>query len=184
MEKKIPKLTVQLMTVIAILLAMVMVIENYFSIRLSETLQIQFTFLPNTILGAVAGPIWAALAAGVTDPVFAMMSGQPVILTWILIEALSAFIYGWFFYQKPLSIERKRDWLYVTGVVLLIQAVISFGLVPVALHFHYGSPWLALYTSRVFKAIFEIPLRVLVTMLVLPALQAIPEFRKWMGLKK
>ncbi len=61
MEKKIPKLTVQLLTAIAMTLALVMVVENYFSIRISETLQVQFTFIPNTILGAIAGPVWYCL---------------------------------------------------------------------------------------------------------------------------
>ncbi|MFZ1757913.1 MAG: folate family ECF transporter S component [Streptococcus suis] len=99
MEKKIPKLTVQLLTAIAVTLALVMIVENYFSIRLSDTLQVQFTFIPNTILGAIAGPVWAAVFAAISDPVFVLFSGQTLLFTWILIEAVSAFIYGWFFYQ-------------------------------------------------------------------------------------
>ncbi|BDD37961.1 MULTISPECIES: folate family ECF transporter S component [Streptococcus] len=184
MGKKIPQLTVQLIAAIAISLTMVMVIENYFSIRLSEILQIQFTFIPKTILGAVAGPVWAAIAAGISDPVVALMGGQPFIFTWIFIEAVSAFIYGWFYYQKPLDVQNKQDWLYVAGVVFLIQLVISFVLTPLALHIHYGTPWIALYSIRLVKAVFEIPFRILVTMLILPALQRIPDFRKLMGLKK
>ncbi|HEM6508924.1 folate family ECF transporter S component [Streptococcus suis] len=184
MEKKIPKLTVQLLTAIAMTLALVMVVENYFSIRISETLQVQFTFIPNTILGAIAGPVWAAVFAAISDPVFVLFSGQTVLFTWILIEAVSAFIYGWFFYQKPLNIKNKADdWLYVTGVVVLIQVVISFIMTPIALHFHFGTPWIVLYSSRFIKAIFEIPLRIVVTMLVLPSLQKIPELAKLMGIK-
>lgn len=184
MENKIPKLTVQLIAAIAICLAMVMVIENYFSIRLSDTLQIQFTFIPNAILGAVAGPLWAAVAAAVSDPVFVLFSGQTMIPAFVIIEAVSAFIYGWSFYKKPLDVTRKKDWLYVVGVVLLIQVVISFILTPITLHFHFGTPWAVLYASRFIKAIFEIPVRVIVLMLILPSLQRIPEFRKLMGLKK
>lgn len=45
MEKKIPKLTVQLLAAIAVTLALVMIVENYFSVRLSDTLQVQFTFI-------------------------------------------------------------------------------------------------------------------------------------------
>lgn len=119
MEKKIPKLTVQLLAAIAMTLALVMIVENYFSIRISETLQVQFTFIPNTILGAIAGPVWAAVFAAISDPVFVLFSGQTVLFTWILIEAVSAFIYGWFFYRKPLDTKNKADWLYVAGVVVL-----------------------------------------------------------------
>lgn len=183
MEKKIPKLTVQLLTAIAMTLALVMVVENYFSIRISETLQVQFTFIPNTILGAIAGPVWAAVFAAISDPVFVLFSGQTVLFTWILIEAVSAFIYGWFFYRKSLDTKNKADWLYVAGVVVLIQVVISFIMTPIALHFHFGTPWIALYSSRFIKAIFEIPFRIVVTMLVLPSLQKIPELAKLMGIK-
>jgi ECF transporter S component (folate family) len=168
MEKKIPKLTVQLLTAIAVTLALVMIVENYFSIRLSDTLQ---------------GPVWAAVFAAISDPVFVLFSGQTVLFTWILIEAVSAFIYGWFFYQKPLDIKNKADWFYVAGVVVLIQIVISFIMTPIALHFHFETPWIALYSSRLIKAVFEIPLRIVVTMLVLPNLQKIPEFAKLMGIK-
>ena len=183
MEKKIPKLTVQLLTAIAVTLALVMIVENYFSIRLSDTLQVQFTFIPNTILGAIAGPVWAAVFAAISDPVFVLFSGQTLLFTWILNEAVSAFIYGGFVYQKPLDIKNKADWFYVAGVVVLIQIVISFIMTPIALHFHFETPWIALYSSRLIKAVFEIPLRIVVTMLVLPNLQKIPEFAKLMGIK-
>lgn len=184
MEKKIPKLTVQLVAAIAICLAMVMVVENYFSIRLSETLQVQFTFIPNAILGAIAGPIWAALAAAISDPVFVLFSGQTMMVSFILIEAVSAFLYGWFFHGKPLDTKNGKDWLYVAAAMIVIQLVISFGLTPLALHFQFSTPLVALYSARLIKAVIEIPLRTLVTMLVLSNLQRIPEFRKLIGLKR
>ena len=125
MEKKIPKLTVQLLTAIAVTLALVMIVENYFSIRLSDTLQVQFTFIPNTILGAIAGPVWAAVFAAISDPVFVLFSGQTLLFTWILIEAVSAFIYGWFFYQKPL--ENHSYWhMYVKAILYNFHLLIEY----------------------------------------------------------
>lgn len=184
MVNKVPKLTVQLIAAIAISLAMVMVIENYFSVRLSDTLQLQFTFIPHAILGAIAGPIVGAVVAAITDPVFVLFSGQTMILGFVFIEAVSAFLYGWFFYGKRLDIQNKKDWYYIIGAVIVIQVVISFIMTPIVLHFHFGTPWAVLYASRFVKAIFEVPMRVVVIMLVMPALQRIPEFRKLMGLKK
>ncbi|MFX3695353.1 folate family ECF transporter S component, partial [Streptococcus suis] len=78
---------------------------------------------------------------------------------WILIEAVSAFIYGLFFYRKPIDTKNKADWLYVAGVFVLIQVVISFIMTPIAIHFHFGTTWIFLYISRLIKAVFEIPLR-------------------------
>lgn len=184
MGKKIPKLTVQLLAALALVLALVMLVENLLSIRVSETLQFQFTFLPNALLGALAGPVWGTLAAVVADPIFVLMSGQSFLLGFVVIEGVSAFINGWFFYKKPLDVKEKKDWLYVTGVVLLLQIVISLGLTPLVLHVHFGTPLAVLYAPRLVKAVIEVPLRIVVLMLVLPQLQAIPEIGKLLGIRK
>lgn len=184
MKHKVPKLTVQLLVAIAMLLALNLVIENYFSIRLSRTLHFQFTFIPQSILGMIAGPVWGAFFSALADPIIAAVSGQDMIPSFILIEAVSAFIYGYFFYRKPLDIQNRKDWLYVTGVVLLSQLFVSFLLTPAALHFHYGTPWLVLYSSRAIKAVFEIPVRIVITMFIIPQLQRIPELRKLAGITK
>ncbi|MFX3816640.1 folate family ECF transporter S component, partial [Streptococcus suis] len=75
-----------MLAAIAMTWALVMVVENYFSIRISDTLQVQFTFSPNTILGAIAGPVWSAVFAAISDPLFVLFSGQTVLFTWMLIE--------------------------------------------------------------------------------------------------
>ena len=81
MEKKIPKLTVQLLTAIAVTLALVMIVENYFSIRLSDTLQVQFTSIPILILGPFAVPVGPPSLAAFPDPVLVFFGGQLVPLT-------------------------------------------------------------------------------------------------------
>ncbi|MTB63835.1 folate family ECF transporter S component [Streptococcus sp. zg-86] len=184
MEKKIPKLSVQLLAAIAVVSALGIIVENVFSIRFSNTLQLQFTFLTNTILGAIAGPIWSALVALIIDPIAVLMSGQTFILGFTVIEVVSGFLYGLFFYRKKLNIAEKKDWLYVAMVVCLILLVTSFVMTPVVLHYHFKTPWIVLYSSRVTKAVVEIPMRIVVTMLIMPQLQRIPEIRKLMGLPR
>lgn len=184
MKDKHPSLTVQRIAAIAVSLALLLVVENYLSLRLSETLQLQFTFLPYSVLGSIAGPIWSAVAAVVLDPVAVLLSGQTFMFGFVVIEGISAFLYGYFFYGKSLKTDRKRDWLYVTLVVLLILGITSFVLTPLVLHHYFKMPLISLYPPRIIKAFIEIPLRVLGTMLVLPRLQEIPVFAKLMGLKK
>lgn len=98
-----------------------------------------------------------------------------------MIEALQGMLYGYFFYGKELKVERKKDWLWVTLATLAIMGVGTFTLIPLVLHLQYKVPFFALYAARAWS-VFEIPLRVFVTMLIVPQLQRIPEFRKLMGL--
>lgn len=184
MKDKHPSLTTQRLAVLAIVAALLMVVENFLSLRFSETMQFQFTFLPYTVLGAVGGPIWSALTAIVIDPIALLWSGQTFLLGFVVIEAISGFLYGYFFYGKKLRTENKSDWFYVIGVVTLILAITSFGLTPLVLHYYFKMPLAVLYAPRFVKVLVEIPLRVAVTMLILPRLQEIPLFAKLSGLKK
>lgn len=183
MKTKFPMLSIQRLAAIAMLMGLLMVVENYLSLRFSETLQFQFTFIPYTVLGAIAGPIWSMVAAVVIDPIQVLMSGQQFLIGFVLIEAVSAFLYGWFFYKKPLSMDNAKDWLYVISVVVLILGVTSFVMTPLVLHAYYDIPWKVLYASRALKAIVEVPLRVTATMLLMPRLQEIPAVARLMGLK-
>lgn len=184
MKQKTPKLTVQLLAAIAVVSALAIIVENVFSIRFSNTLQFQFTFITDTILGSIAGPVWSALVALIIDPIGVLMSGQTFMLGFTVIEVVSGFLYGFFFYQRKLDITEKKDWLYVAMVVCIILFASSFVMTPVVLHYHFQTPWIVLYSTRLTKAIVEIPMRIVVTMLIMPPLQRIPEIRKWMGLSR
>lgn len=184
MKDKHPSLTTQRLAVLAIVAALLMVVENFLSLRFSDIMQFQFTFLPYTILGAVGGPIWSALTAIVIDPIALLWSGQTFMLGFVVIEAISGLLYGYFFYGKRLRLENKSDWVYVSLVVILILAITSFVLTPLVLHFYFKMPLAVLYPPRFVKALVEIPLRISLTMLVLPRLQEIPLFAKLAGLKK
>ncbi|MGT2743106.1 folate family ECF transporter S component [Streptococcus plurextorum] len=184
MTHKLPKLTLQRLAAIAAVLALLIIVENYFTLKFSDSLQFQFTFIPYAILGAIAGPVWGGIASIGADVIGNTMNTSQFLIGFVLIEAVKGLIYGWFYYQKPLDSQDKKDWFYVGAVVLLLQLVISFGLTPVVLHTSWGTPLEVLYTTRLIKAPFEITLQVMGTMLIIPQLQRIPELRKLMGLSK
>ena len=140
-------------------------------------------FIGYTLMGSVAGPILSGLVSAVYDMLsfFFLSQGQPFIIWFTLIEALQGILYGYFFYGKELRFERKKDWLWVTLATVAVMGVGTFTLTPLALHLQYGVPFVALYATRAWS-VFEIPLRVFVTMLIVPQLQRIPELRKLMGL--
>lgn len=182
MKAKTPHLTLPLMTAIAVLLAMDFVLGKFsFGTKL---MQLSPNFIGHTVLGSIAGPVISFLVMGLWDLVSFVLSGKSdFIIFFTLIEGLQGFIYGYFFYGKPLSFDKKADWLYVTIATAINLIVSTFLLTPLALHWYFKVPLDVLYATRAVK-IVELPIRVLVTMLVLPQLQKIPELRKLMGLRQ
>lgn len=157
MGKKIPQMTVQLIAAIAISLTMVMVIENYFSIRLSEILQISSLLFQRRFWELLRVRFGLRLQPGFQILWWPWWVGSRLFYMDFYRSRFS--LHLWLvLLSKPLDVQNKQDWFYVAGVVFLIQLVISFVLTPLALHIHYGTPWIALYSIRLVKAVFEIPL--------------------------
>lgn len=93
-------------------------------------------------------------------------------------EAIQGFFYGLFFYSKPLSWSSKKDWLHVTIATVVIMLISTFILTPLLIQIYFGVPFWAQYLAGRWLKVFEIPLRIIITMLVIPRLQKIPELRK------
>lgn len=182
MKTKTPKLTLQLMAAIAVLLAL-----NFILGKLSigtNVMQFSLNFIDNTVIGSIAGPVISFVVMAIWDIVSFFLAGKSNFIIWFsLIEGLQGLIYGYFFYGKTLNWSNKKDWIYVTLATALNLAVSTFFLTPLALHWYFKVPLGALYATRAIKVI-ELPLRVLITMLVMPQLQKIPELRRLMGIKK
>ena len=183
MKKNSPKLSVQLLVALAMIVALCFVLEKFSIFVIPRLLKLSPAFIGYTLMGSVAGPILSGLVSAVYDMLsfFFLSQGQPFIIWFTLIEALQGILYGYFFYGKELRFERKKDWLWVTLATIAVMGVGAFTLTPLALHLQYGVPFVALYATRAWS-VFEIPLRVVVTMLIVPQLQRIPELRKLMGL--
>lgn len=183
MKKNSPKLSVQLLVALAMIVALCFVLEKFSVFVIPNLWKISPAFISYTLMGTIAGPLLSGLVSAVYDVAsfFFVNQGHPFIIWFTLIEALQGMLYGYFFYGKEITIERKKDWLWVTLATLAIMGVGTFTLIPLVLHLQYKVPFFALYAARAWS-VFEIPLRVFVTMLIVPQLQRIPEFRKLMGL--
>ena len=183
MKKNSPKLSVQLLVALAMIVALCFVLEKFSIFVIPRLLKLSPAFIGYTLMGSVAGSILSGLVSAVYDMLsfFFLSQGQPFIIWFTLIEGLQGILYGYFFYGKELRFERKKDWLWVTLATIAVMGVGTFTLTPLALHLQYGVPFVALYATRAWS-VFEIPLRVFVTMLIVPQLQRIPELRKLMGL--
>ncbi|MEW4353641.1 folate family ECF transporter S component [Streptococcus pneumoniae] len=185
LSKKSPKFGVQLIVVLAMLIAIRYILGQYFSFWIiPNVLKVSLSFIANTLIGTIAGPIISLIVFVVNDVVTALNSGYPFIIWFTVLEAIQGFLYGAFYYGKKLDSKNKKDWLYVILATTVIMGIGTFFLTPILNQIYQNIPISVQFFAqgRIFK-IFEIPFRVVVTMILVPQLQKIPEVKKLMGLK-
>ena len=185
-SKKFPKLGVQLLVALAMLIAIRYILGHYYSFWIiPNTLKVSLSFIANTLIGMLAGPWISVIVFVVNDVVTALNSGYQFIIWFTLLEAVQGFLYGYFYYGKKLDIHSKKDWLYVFLATTVIMGIGTFLVTPLLNSIYQQIPLSVQFfvQGRIFK-ILEIPFRVVVTMLLLPQLHRIPEVRKLMGIKK
>lgn len=182
---KFPKMTTQRLVTLAMLIAIAFVISQFDIRIIPNQLQITFTFLVNAVIGAVAGPIWGFVSLAVLDlsTIFLSPDAANFLPAWTVMEATTGLLYGLFFYGKELSWASKKSWFYVSGAIFAIMLFSTFIMTPLLLQIYFKIPIAVQYATRWIK-IFEIPIRIVATMLILPQVQRIPEMRKLMGLSK
>ena len=174
-----PNLTPKRLVSLAMLIALAFIVGKFSIPIIPQQLVISLTFIVNTIIGMIAGPLWGFISLGMLDIVDNLSSGAGnFIIWWTLMEAIQGFFYGLFFYRRPISWSNKKDWLHVTIATVIIMLVGTFILTPLLIQIYFGVPFWAQYLAGRWLKIFEIPLRIIITMLVIPKLQQIPELRK------
>lgn len=174
-----PKMSVQRLVSIAMLIALTLVISKFSIPVIPQQLVISFAFIGNTMIGMIAGPIWAFISLALVDVVNNLASGSGnFIIWWTLMEAVQGLLYGFFFYRKPLSTANKKDWVYVSMATIIIMLFGTFIFTPLLIQIYFHVPFWAQYAAGRWFKVFEIPLRVIITMVLVPALQRIPEIKK------
>lgn len=183
---KTPKLTTQRLVTLAMLVAIAFVISQFDIRIIPNQLQFTFTFLVNAIIGSIAGPIWGFFSLAVLDlsTIFLSPDAANFLPAWTLMEATTGLLYGLLFYGKELSWTSKKNWIYVSFAITIIMLFSTFIMTPLLLQIYFNYGFVAQYIAGRWLKIFEIPIRIIVTMALLPQLQRIPELRKLMGLSK
>ena len=181
-----PKLTTQRLVTIAMLIALAYVVDQFKITIIPNQLVISFGFVVNAIMGAITGPVYAFLTGALEDIITMLLSSNAAnfIPLWTVMDAFLSGLYGFFFYGREISTQKKKDWVYVSIAVTIITVLGSLILTPLLIQIYFKTPFVAQYIAGRWIKVFEIPLRILVIMLFLPQLQRIPELRKLMGLNK
>ncbi|MCK1202332.1 folate family ECF transporter S component [Streptococcus uberis] len=174
-----PKLTIQRLVTLAMLIALAVIVSKFSVSIIPNQLVVSFTFIVNTVIGIIAGPFWSFITLAMIDLIDSLMGGTShFIIWWTVMEAFQGLLYGFFFYKRPLRSNQKKDWIYVSAVTLVIMLFSTFLITPLLIQIYFHVPFWAQYAAGRWFKIFEIPLRVLLTMFLIPPLQRIPEIKK------
>ena len=147
--------------VLSILMAIAIICSQFLKIG-NESLQITFTFIPNSIIGALFGPLWSVIGLAVADVIGAALFPTGTFFIGFTLNAIiSGFIYGYFLYRKPIT------WSRVTIVVLLNTIIINVILTPIWIHLLYHTPFVVMMPARLIKQCITAPIEILLMHLIL-----------------
>lgn len=126
-------------------------------------------FIGSVLLGSLFGPIWGAAGGGISDLVSSAIFGNQggFFIGFTLSAMIGPFIYGLFFYQKPLKIWR------IIVATLLVTLIVNIGMNTMWVHLLYGMDLRAALIQRAPKEIIVPWLQMIVTYFVLEAVSRV-----------
>ncbi|MGQ5709878.1 folate family ECF transporter S component [Lactobacillus sp. PSON] len=144
------------------------VVLNQFSFG-PAMVKVGLGFIGNVLLGYLFGPIWGAVGGGVSDLVASALFGQQggFFIGFTLSAIVGPFIYGLFFYQKPIKIWR------IIVATLLVTLIVNVGMNTMWVHILYGLDIRAALVQRAPKEIIVPWLQMIVSYFVLRAVSRV-----------
>jgi len=154
----------------AAMLSALNVILNQFTVVLSLTQKLGFSFLTVGVSGMLYGPVLTGLIGAGTDILkfFVGPPNGPFFPGFTLSEFLQGFLYGLFLYQKPVTLKRTF------AAKLTTTLVINMTLTPLWLSMMYGDAFYVLVGARLLKNVLMLPIE---TALLYFLLKKVREFR-------
>lgn len=140
-------------------------ILNQFTFAIGSILEIGFSFLAPAVSGFLYGPFLAGFAGVIVDILgYLLRPNGGFFIGFTLNEFLLGFIYGCFFYKKPVSLVRTFC------ACLTVVLVINLCLTPLWLHLMYGNA-LVLTSIRLIKNCIKLPIDTVLLYYLLKTLQ-------------
>lgn len=155
------------LVLLGVIVAMKVVLEQ-FSFG-PAMVKVGLGFIGSVLLGFLFGPIWGAVGGGISDLVSSAIFGNQggFFLGFTLSAMIGPFIYGLFFYQKPLKI-----WRIIVATVL-VTLIVNIGMNTMWVHLLYGVDLRAALIQRAPKEIIVPWLQMVVTYFVLEAVSRV-----------
>lgn len=123
--------------------------------------RLSFGFVVTAIASALYGPLWSSLVAGMADIIGTLISGYAYFPGFTVSAVLGAMIYGYFFYDKKVTVKR------VVIAQLLIMVVVNTILNTYWLTILYKTPFLAALPIRIIKEVLTTPFQMAIIYFVL-----------------
>ncbi|MDD6212584.1 MAG: folate family ECF transporter S component [Clostridiales bacterium] len=138
---------VQNIAICGLMIALYIVLSQ-FNIRLSSFLEIRFAFLILAVSGMMGGPIMGMLVGCCSDIVSTLLSGQAFFFGFTFSYSLMGFLFGLILYRRRPTVPRAI-------ACSVAEVCISLSLHTLWLSMLYGTPFLALLTTRVIKCCIQ-----------------------------
>jgi ECF transporter S component (folate family) len=174
MLKLTSKMSLQRLVFLSFLLALQIVLSN---LAIGNSFfKISLVFIPNALIGMIAGPLWTALILAFGDLISSLLSGYAYFPGFTISAFIVGILYGFFFYRKFFDIKNRIHWLYLFGAMTVIMLVDStfFNTIWVTMIIPHASfaTFLSLLAARALLLV-QIPFQTIILMLLIPTLQSI-----------
>ncbi len=121
--KKNCSVTTRTLAVLGMLTAVTALLSIFGTFRIGTIIKIPTKFVSVFVTGALFGPLWGALVAGIGDMLNCLLAPVGPWLPFLtLLEALSGAVYGILFYKRG---ESKGSYAWRTALCVILQFLID-----------------------------------------------------------
>ncbi len=149
------KINVHMITAMGLLIALMVVLSRLLAFE-TQLLKISFDFVPQIVMGMLFGPLWTGIGSVLADTIGMMLFARAAFFPGFTLNAfITGLIYGYFFYQKPVT------WKNSFLCALVNTIVVSLILTPIWLAIMYDQPltsWV-IWAPRLLKALVMLPIQ-------------------------
>lgn len=149
------KINVHMITAMGLLIALMVVLSRLLAFE-TQLLKISFDFVPQIVMGMLFGPLWTGIGSVLADTIGMMIFARAAFFPGFTLNAfITGLIYGYFFYQKPVT------WKNSFLCALVNTIVVSLILTPIWLAIMYDQPltsWV-IWAPRLLKALVMLPIQ-------------------------
>lgn len=165
--KKLLKIDLQGLVMLGIVIAMKIILGR-FSFG-PAIVKVGLGFIGSVMLGYLFGPIWGAVGGCISDLVSSALFGNQggFFIGFTLTAMAGPFIYGLFFYQKPVKIWR------IIVATLLVTLIVNIGMNTLWVHFLYGMNLKAALIQRAPKELIVPWIQIFIDYFVLQAISRV-----------
>ncbi len=141
----------------AAMLLAIAVVLGFYTVQLTESLKVGFSYLPNELAGMMFGPVVGSIVGGTADILkFIVNPTGPYFPGFTISGICGGLIYGCVLYKKPLQLWRI---ILANGLVTLL---VNLGLNTYWVSLLYGNAYMVLLPARMMKQLLMLPIEVVI----------------------